>query len=397
MADLQTSSNPQIALVLQALEDLVLRFDEHVQQQEGEKKLGLTQEDRDCKTQLLDELHWNLLPAIQKQLSFLSTSLDLLHDPEKFPTPNFEPTGEILSHLAEAMFASLDCVESAALDIVPIHTQDHHLELCKDFRCSHLLYRISDLKIGIRHMLTDCVDWIEYWQRSTQDSDNAAYRTAASRSGAYLLKKMNECTQLASNIIRWTHASDFEVIQDEWEEQAESLSPTIEVLTNITQSTKAHRNNITPLRQHVIKLAKSSALLIKLSQMLLTKISKTKPKKLLFTLDTSINSETLDDLHDRPGTIAYRFECHARTLSDSYEHDALLGGKAPIRERIEGLSFTFDTTLVFLAAYLVALPPGINYASLDTNFKAWLLEWQKSWHTATGHFNDVLDSFPDPN
>ncbi|KAI9620329.1 hypothetical protein KEM48_008221 [Puccinia striiformis f. sp. tritici PST-130] len=87
MADLQTSSNPQIALVLQALEDLVLRFDEHVQQQEGEKKLGLTQEDRDCKTQLLDELHWNLLPAIQKQLSFLSTSLDLLHDPEKISDP----------------------------------------------------------------------------------------------------------------------------------------------------------------------------------------------------------------------------------------------------------------------------------------------------------------------
>ncbi|POW02245.1 hypothetical protein PSTT_12014 [Puccinia striiformis] len=100
--------------------------------------------------------------------------------------------------------------------------------------------------------------------------------------------------------------------------------------------------------------------------MFLTKISKTKPKKLLFTLDT-------------------------------FEQDLLVGGKAPIRERIKGLPFTFDTTLVFLAAYLVALPPGINYASLDTNFKAWLLEWQRLWHTATGHFNDVLDSFPDPN
>ncbi|KAH9465045.1 hypothetical protein MJO29_001274 [Puccinia striiformis f. sp. tritici] len=397
MADLQTSSNPQVALVLQALEDLVLRFDEHVQQQEGEKKLELTQEDRDYKTQLLDELHWNLLPAIQKQLSCLSTSLDLLHDPEKFPTPNFESTGEILSHLAEAMFASLDCVESAALDIVPIDTHDHRLERCKDFRCSHLLYSIASLKNGIRHSLSVCTDWLEDWERSAQNSENDAYRTTASRSEAYLLKQMKECTQLVSNIIRWTRASDFEVIQDEWEHQAQLLNPTIALLTNITQSTRAHQNNITPLRQRVIKLAKSSALLIKLSQIFLTKISKTKPKKLLFTLDTSINSEALDDLHDRPGTIAYRFERHARTLSDSYEHDVLVGGKAPIQERIEGLSYTFDTTLVFLAAYLVALPPGINYASLDTNFKAWLLEWQKLWHTATGHFNDVLDSFPDPN
>ncbi|POW03496.1 hypothetical protein PSHT_11626 [Puccinia striiformis] len=289
MADLQTSSNPQVALVLQALEDLVLRFDEHVQQQEGEKKLELTQEDRDYKTQLLDELHWNLLPAIQKQLSCLSTSLDLLHDPEKFPTPNFESTGEILSHLAEAMFASLDCVESAALDIVPIDTHDHRLERCKDFRCSHLLYSIASLK-----NVSDCVDWLEDWERSAQNSENDAYRTTASRSEAYLLKQMKECTQLVSNIIRWTRASDF--------------------------------------------------------------------------------------------------ERHARTLSDSYEHDVLVGGKAPIQERIEGLSYTFDTTLVFLAAYLVALPPGINYASLDTNFKAWLLEWQKLWHTATGHFNDLSRS-----
>ncbi|KAI7965522.1 hypothetical protein MJO29_001270 [Puccinia striiformis f. sp. tritici] len=397
MADLQTSSNPQIALVLQALENLVQRFDRRVQQQEGEKKLDLTQEERDYKTQLLDELHWNLLPAIPKQLSCLSTSLDLHHDPEKFPTPNFEQTGEILSLLAEAVFAALDCVESAALDTVPIDTQDHHLQLCKDFRCSHLLYSIAGLKNGIEYLLLACNDWIEDWKQSTRNSENDAYRTAASRSGAHLLKHMNECTQLASKIIRWTHASDFEVIQDKWEKQAEFLSPTIEVLTNITQSTRAHQNNITPLRQRVIKLAKSSALLIKLSQIFLTKISKTKPKKLLFTLDTSIDSETLYALHDRPATIAYRFERHARTLSDSFEQDLLVGGKAPIRERIKGLSFTFDTTLVFLAAYLVALPPGINYASLDTNFKAWLLEWQKLRHTATGHFNDVLDSFPDPN
>ncbi|POW02270.1 hypothetical protein PSTT_12027 [Puccinia striiformis] len=347
MADLQTSSNPQIALVLQALEDLVLRFDEHVQQQEGEKKIELTQEDRDYKTQLLDELHWNLLPAIQKQLSCLSTSLDLLHDPEKFPTPNFEPTGEILSHLAEAMFASLDCVESAALDI-NLGPQDRHPTYAYGLR------RLDRILAAIN-----------------SNSDNAAYRTAASRSGAYLLKKMNECTQLASNIIRWTHASDFEVIQDEWEEQAESLSPTIEVLTNITQSTKAHRNNITPLRQHVIKLAKSSALLIKLSQ-IYRKLSRRNCCSLWIH---QLNSETLDDLHDRPGTIAYRFECHARTLSDSYEHDALLGAKLRY-ENESRVSHSRSTPLC-------SFTPGINYASLDTNFKAWLLEWQKSWHTAT--------------
>ncbi|KAI9611673.1 hypothetical protein H4Q26_008628 [Puccinia striiformis f. sp. tritici PST-130] len=266
---------------------------------------------------------------------------------EKFPTPNFEQTGEILSLLAEAVFAALDCVESAALDTVPIDTQDHHLQLCKDFRCSHLLYSIAGLKNGIEYLLLACNDWIEDWKQSTRNSENDAYRTAASRSGAHLLKHMNECTQLASN-------------------------------ASLSSLNRAHCSS-------------------KLSQIFLTKISKTKPKKLLFTLDTSIDSETLYALHDRPATIAYRFERHARTLSDSFEQDLLVGGKAPIRERIKGLSFTFDTTLVFLAAYLVALPPGINYASLDTNFKAWLLEWQKLRHTATGHFNDVLDSFPDPN
>ncbi|KAI9611659.1 hypothetical protein H4Q26_008614 [Puccinia striiformis f. sp. tritici PST-130] len=209
-------------------------------------------------------------------------------------------------------------------------------------------------------------------------------------------EKMNECTQLASNIIRWTHASDFELIQDEWEEQAESLSPTIEVLTNITQSTKAHQNNITPLRQHVIKLAKSSALLIKLSQMFLTKISKTKPKKLLFTLDTSIDSETLDDLHDRPGTIAYRLSATRELCPTVMSMTYWLGQSSDTRTN-RGSLIHVRHHFGLPSCLSSRFTPGINYASLDTNFKAWLLEWQKSWHTATGHFNDVLDSSPDPN
>ncbi|KAH9472845.1 hypothetical protein Pst134EA_033270 [Puccinia striiformis f. sp. tritici] len=398
MADQETNSIPQTASVLELLRDLIERHEESMNGPHGEEKQELTQDERDHKIELLDKLHSPLLPAIQDRLCSLLTSLDLQqHVSEKHPHPNFELTCKILSELDETMYETIYAIESAALDTIPIHTQDHHFGRCKDFRTTHLMFSISTLIVSLQCIFLRSSCFIKAWERSTKNPKNAKYRTVTSRAGTIVLGQIVECAHLAGNISKWTQASDFQVIQDEWEKKAELLNPSLEIVMDLTQSRTSRRESITPLREHIIELAQSTATLIKLSRILLTNISKNKPRKLPFTLDTVINSETLSALHERPGGIAYQFERHVKILSESFESDILVGGKAAMRDRIGSLSISFDSILVLLAAYLVALPPGINHASLRTDFKAWLSVWQRSWHTAARHFTNGLDSIQDPN
>ncbi|POW10619.1 hypothetical protein PSHT_08702, partial [Puccinia striiformis] len=277
----------------------------------------------------------------------------------------------------ETMYETIYAIESA-LDTIPIHTQDHHFGRCKDFRTTHLMFSISTLIVSLQCIFLRSSCFIKAWERSTKTPKNAKYRTVTSRAGTIVLGQIVECAHLAGNISKWTQASDFQVIQDEWEKKAELLNPSLEIVMDLTQSRTSRRESITPLREHIIELAQSTATLIKLSRIFLTNISKNKPRKLPFTLDTVINSRHCPHytsaLEGSPTVSSVTYigwwqSCNAR--------------------RIGSLSISFDSILVLLAAYLVALPPGINHASLRTDFKAWLSVWQRSWHTAARHFTNV--------
>ncbi|POW17689.1 hypothetical protein PSTT_00272 [Puccinia striiformis] len=392
MAELESSSSLQAAPILEALRDLILRHNQSMPESASVKKEHLTQDERNYKNELLDELHLSLLPAIQDQLSSLSTSLSLLQRASN-PNPNFGLTCQILSELDETMYETIYCIESAAIATVPDDTQDHHMGRCKDFRCTHLVLSISDLIDSLRSMFGYCTSFIESWQRSTQYPDIPMYRTATCRARGDLLKNINLCTRLAGNISRWTQVSDFEVLQDEWKEKLESFDSSLVDLVELTQSQISRQYNPTPLREHMVELARWTTLLIKLARMLLTNISNTRSKNLPFTLDAEMNSETLSLLKERPDTMVYLFGCLVITLSDSCARDTLMGGQAAIRDQIQKLTFTFESTLVVLAAHNIALPFEIDPSTLENDFETWLSEWQKSWHTGIRHFLGVLDSF----
>ncbi|POV96217.1 hypothetical protein PSHT_15248 [Puccinia striiformis] len=328
MAELESSSSLQAAPILEALRDLILRHNQSMPESASVKKEHLTQDERNYKNELLDELHLSLLPAIQDQLSSLSTSLSLLQRASN-PNPNFGLTCQILSELDETMYETIYCIESAAIATVPDDTQDHHMGRCKDFRCTHLVLSISDLIDSLRSMFGYCTSFIESWQRSTQYPDIP---------------------------IRWTQVSDFEVLQDEWKEKLESFDSSLVDLVELTQSQISRQYNPTPLREHMVELARWTTLLIKLARMLLTNISNTRSKNLPFTLDAEMNSETLSLLKERPDTMVYLFGCLVITLSDSCARDTLMGGQAAIRDQIQKLTFTFESTLVVLAAHNIALP-----------------------------------------
>ncbi|KAA1077519.1 hypothetical protein PGT21_010674 [Puccinia graminis f. sp. tritici] len=393
MADTHTSSNPRTASVLQVLNDLIEKHDESMNGSTGEEREELTQDELDRKYELLDQLHSSLLPSLQDQLRKFLISLDLpYNEPKKYPNPDFEAACEILAQLDQTMDETIECIESAALDVVPFNTHDHHFKRGKDFRCTHLRSNTSTLITDIRDMFINC----DLFINDLNKPEESRRQKLSSLFERDVLVASTQCIDLAGKIRKWSQASDFEVIQDEWEEKAESLNSSLETLNTLAQQpTIGHSDNPAPLREHVLELSNWTMLLIKLSKMFLTKISKTKPKKLSFTLDNAINSETLSRLHEPADSIVFCFERHVGTLSRSYESDLLDGGRAEMRDRIEGLSITFDLLSVLLRSCLVPLPLGFDRPSLESDFKAWLAEWKEMWHTTAQHLLNVLDGFQD--
>jgi hypothetical protein len=377
------------------LNDLIEKHDESMNRSTGEEREELAQDELDRKYELLDELHSSLLPSMQDQLRKFLISLDLPYDEsKKHPNPNFEAACEILAQLDQTMDETIECIESAALDVVPVHTHDHHFKRGKDFRCTHLLLSTSALITYIRIMFINCDMFIN----DLNKPEESRHQKLSSLFERDVLVATTQCIDLAGKIRKWSQASDFEVIQDEWDEKAESLNSSLETLNTLTQQhTISHSDNPTPLREHVVELSKWTTLLIKLSKMFLTKISKTKPKKLPFTLSNAINSETLSRLHEPADSIVFCLERHAGTLLRSYESDLLVGGRAGIRDRMEGLSSTFDSLSVLLTSCLVPLPLGFERPSLESDYKAWLAEWKEMWHTTAQHLLSVLDGFQDAN
>ncbi|POW02247.1 hypothetical protein PSTT_12017 [Puccinia striiformis] len=102
MDDLERTSNPLVALILEALNCLVQVYATMRGETDKEKK-EVTQDESDEKNRLLDKLQSSLLLSIKSQLGILVTSLDLFSRPttnsKKHPVPDWGLTLENLAKL----------------------------------------------------------------------------------------------------------------------------------------------------------------------------------------------------------------------------------------------------------------------------------------------------------
>ncbi|KAH9463581.1 hypothetical protein Pst134EA_015668 [Puccinia striiformis f. sp. tritici] len=87
--------------------------------------------------------------------------------------------------------------------------------------------------------------------------------------------------------------SNFDCIQDKWEDKLDSLNTFLETLSDLIQPIISYDSDIGAVRKHIIQLSKSTIPLVKLARILTDKITKRNPKKLPFTLNSELNSETL--------------------------------------------------------------------------------------------------------
>ncbi|KAI7965540.1 hypothetical protein MJO29_001288 [Puccinia striiformis f. sp. tritici] len=378
-----TRSDPSIASLLKALESLSLKCHRQViarSDDEDEERGYQGQIELDKSNLLLDELELRLLPSLQRQLNRLVTALDVKHSSRQEPLPNIKSASKTISSIDQTIHLTTECIKYAGLAAPPTSTDDHQFKRCKGFRCSHLARAISDIWKQLAEIFYDCTGLVQHWQRLTNPRDGSAYQRLDSYREEAVIVGAVSCNQAIDKIIELSQASDLIVLGDLWGEKVEALNQTIDDLSSMTRTHSSGPNSRlyyalfsspTDLMKHVVELLKWTTLLTKLARIYLHSISKTKTRKLTFTLETTINSHTLSQLNKLPAPICDGLRALLDSLTDIY----------------------MDT--VTLVQSVVPLPPGDDGTALESDYKAWISAWQDAWRIATDHVLNALDNGPD--
>ncbi|KAH9465028.1 hypothetical protein MJO29_001295 [Puccinia striiformis f. sp. tritici] len=377
MASSKIDFNTRIAPVLEALRALHHKY--HTRSMERDPDVGkeqgvLTQDEVHLKRDLFESLRSSLLPSIKPHLSALLTALDLPRDAIQYPNPDIESILDILANLDQTVENAVQYINTAPLK--PFGRKDphdHHLGQCKTFRCFNLKTGISCLAIDIRWLFWTYIKLIESWNLPWDPTEDTRYRSPTPR-GQTL-----ECLQSIDRAIRRSRASDFAYLQEEWRDVSESFNYALVKLANLTNSQKKN-NSVT--RRHVVEHARLALPVNKLLRTLFIKISNTATKKLLFTLDAELNSTTLYKLDVDPGVIVNSCKVYAKQLEDSHRADSMTHTSGSLRSWDDRLVKAVESTVFLLALYIIPLSSKIDHSSLESDFKAWLSEWQGLWHTA---------------
>ncbi|KAH9462873.1 hypothetical protein MJO29_008864 [Puccinia striiformis f. sp. tritici] len=369
--------------VLELLLHLQEKYQEPVRREAGEKKEELTQEDLETKQLLLAQLESSLLPSIHNQIDSYLTSLDIQDDSRK-PNPDFELTFEILSRLEQTLDETRECIESAALGMIPIGTHDHHLKQLTVFRCTLLMSGISILTHCFHSLFFVSILFVLMWHDLSKDPESTTCQFTLSVSMRCARRYGTECNETIDEALKLLHGSACDIIQDEWQQKRPSLNLRIEILTPLT--TIVPQRDVSALRQHVIKLANLTMPLIKITRIFYNDFSSRTRKKLRLTLYTELDSKTLTQLHESAATVTARFVVLVRALGTSYDNNSLAYDRTLIPKQVQDISQTLDSTLVILATHPIPLPGQISHSPSEKHYKARLSDLQEQWHCAVKNF-----------
>ncbi|POW20676.1 hypothetical protein PSHT_03276 [Puccinia striiformis] len=230
------------------------------------------------------------------------------------------------------------------------------------------------------------------WHASSQDPESMECQQLASIWKEYARRSGIGCNKTIRQAFLKLQGSDLDIIQDEWQEKAASLTSTLETLTSHT--TTPPRRNRSAFRQHVIKLAHLAMPLIKLIRIFYNDFSSRTRKNLRFTLDTELNSETLTQLHQSAAEVTGCFAVLGHALRASYADRSLAYGRDFIPKQIQVVSQTLDSTLVILAMYLIPLPGQTGHSprpQIITRLGS--SPCKERWHCAIKNLSTTLLSF----
>ncbi|KAA1075997.1 hypothetical protein PGT21_032492 [Puccinia graminis f. sp. tritici] len=383
------SRSTQTDPVLEALEFLAATYLDRTRSRHRsntcEENGELAEYDLDEAKKLLDELRSSLLPLIKHELKTLSTALDPPHDSREYPSPDIKLTLQTLSNLDLTMQKSLHYINSSPLKaFYPTDAYDHHFKQCKAFRCYNLAEAISFLEMNLRSLFLAYIKLIKSRNLPIKHPEEPRYRAPTPR------EETVECLKSIDQAIRWSQASDFALLQLKWRGVVERFHDLLARLAKLIDQISRHARINTILRKHIVEQARLIVPVIKLLRNLYDKISNTTKKKLLFTLDLEVNSDTLHTLKVDSGVILCACDMYVQSLELCHMHGSMVDTSEARRVRNKRLSRSVESTLVLLALYIIPLSPKVDHSSLESDFKAWLSQWHVLWRVAKERVLDAM-------
>ncbi|KAI9611642.1 hypothetical protein H4Q26_008597 [Puccinia striiformis f. sp. tritici PST-130] len=350
MADSENNASSKTDLVVEALDGLVHKYGFSLNQIFGDQLKDLTMDDMDEKSALLDELQSSLLPSVKEQIDSLLLSLDLCRPrSRKHPSPDFGLALESLSHLDQTLEKTVSSIEVSMLEAIMEIKGMVEGHLCELFR--------------------NCIQFIRVWELSSRHPYSFEHQTKISQKEADVLSITVESSHLIDTIIGLFGKTDLAILQEEWLAASESLSSVLEFLIVLSNCRKDH-----PKKQESsnpsVSLAdgRTKARRAEVAEMFLKKIStSTNAQRLSFSLDSELNSETLNQLHQQPISIAERLDQFVRTLWMIHKKDEVIHDKDRIHTLLNGISDTLNSTLLLLTIHLIPSTCSVTIVLLIPN------------------------------
>jgi hypothetical protein len=160
---------------------------------------------------------------------------------------------------------------------------------------------------------------VAQWCESLSDrSEQAFFRSKALLWRREALMSATQCQHDIDRLIKFCQKSDLAILQVTWIPPTRLLDKALVTLTNLTDPTfdsnpepkrnfwiveDRNQQRAAP-REDIIQVAKSTIPIIKLARILLGKLSKLSRKKVPFTLNTAIDSKSVDKLRSAQHSIA---------------------------------------------------------------------------------------------
>jgi len=365
----------------------------------GEHEKNLTLADLEGKIKTWNELRTSLLPRMRSQVITLIRTLDLSEDAvHPFPSP--QSTANILSEINGTLGEAGTAVETLALGApLPSESHDRNLKLFKRFRMTRIMHRTKQvIEEHLCSLFASCRSFIYMYDEEDIDVDDVAFRKKSADRREEIRLGTKNCIYLIDEILEWSELSDFETLQEEWQEISWNLHRKLVALTErlhgpISQNQDGDTSDMEHKARHrarAAQLIRAAIPMIKVARLFYDKLSNMKNiHRLPFTLDPHISTSEYDPLRTNMERFYAQLHYLVGVLCRLHKKDQKIGAKLRSLDEEITLASTFlQCSLLALAFHLVPArtsdgdgPAVLQYS--NNNFKAWFFPFKQLFFLAS--------------
>ncbi|KAA1136038.1 hypothetical protein PGTUg99_023969 [Puccinia graminis f. sp. tritici] len=378
---------------------------------------------------ILIQLQTTLLPALRQHLSGLVSSFDL-SALERKHNPNYTDVLELTHQLDRV----LKLIDNSVICLSPdielneaniLSKVDHGYGILKRYRCKDFVAKVETfLATKLRDLLAIYWTFITNWSFSPLPSSQPDVGGVLS-TGKEIIALTDQSCHMIDDIIKWFKLSDFGILQETWQQQADLLSDALIKLTRQIDHTVNPREQTDPTQEDeprnnpgenfwggfngfnpeedqpendmevvgssqeisllnldLIPRIRSIIPLLKVGRIFLNRLLDNGKVKLPFDLRTRVSSQEWESLKQATSNIHLYILKIVEAMSHADDEENLRDRIGGILDSNEELFRAIHTSLALLACFLVPVPSRLDPYLSENLFKAWFFEVRSSFSLA---------------